>query len=165
MLALETGRLVLRRQMVDLPGLASSVVDKVKLEYPELDVVLTFPEPFPKVYADPDKVVQVLTNLVENACKYGSPSGLLLQGETTEQEVAVAVKDRGEGISAEDLPKVFTKFFRRAEGKPTGSGLGLWISRGLVEAHGGRLTASSNPGQGTTFRFTLPLIAFEELHG
>ena len=140
---LETGRLVLRRQMVDLPGLASSVVDKVKLEYPELDVVLTFPEPFPKVYADPDKVVQVLTNLVENACKYGSPSGLLLQGETTEQEVAVAVKDRGEGISAEDLPKVFTKFFRRAEGKPTGSGRGSSSKTRNVSFHASRVCTTS----------------------
>jgi signal transduction histidine kinase len=162
---LETGRLVLRRQMVDLPGLAASVVEKVKLEYPELEVVLTFPDPFPKVYADPDKVVQVLTNLVENACKYGSPSGMRVQGQIGDEDVAVAVSDRGEGIPEEDLPKVFTKFFRRAEGKPTGSGLGLWISRGLVEAHGGRLAASSIPGQGSTFRFTLPLIAFEELHG
>jgi signal transduction histidine kinase len=63
------------------------------------------------------------------------------------------------------LPKVFNKFFRRDLGRPTGSGLGLWISRGLVEAHGGRLTASSILGSGTTFRFTLPLFAFEELHG
>jgi len=162
---LETGRLVLRRQMVELPVLAASVVEKVGLEYPELEVVLTFPDPFPKVYADPDKVVQVLTNLVENACKYGSPAGMRLQGEVGDQEVAVAVKDRGEGIPEEDLPKVFTKFFRRAEGKPTGSGLGLWISRGLVEAHGGRLAATSIPGQGSMFRFTLPMIAFEELHG
>ena len=132
---------------------------------PDQEVVLTFPDPFPKVYADPDKVVQVLTNLVENACKYGSPSGMRVQGQFGDDDVAVAVSDRGEGIPEEDLPKVFTKFFRRAEGKPTGSGLGLWISRGLVEAHGGRLIASSIPGQGSTFRFTLPLIAFEELHG
>ena len=60
---------------------------------------------------------------------------------------------------------MFTKFFRRELGKPTGSGLGLWISRGLVEAHGGQLTATSIPGEGTTFSFTLPLMAFEELHG
>ena len=150
-------------QIVVTPS--GSCAAMVKLEYPELEVVLTFPDPFPKVYADPDKVVQVLTNLVENACKYGSPSGMRVQGQIGDEDVAVAVSDRGEGIPEEDLPKVFTKFFRRAEGKPTGSGLGLWISRGLVEAHGGRLIASSIPGQGTTFRFTLPLIAFEELHG
>jgi signal transduction histidine kinase len=159
---LETGRLVLRRQLVDLAALALSVVEKVRLEYHELQAELTFPKGFPRVYADPDKIEQVLTNLVENACKYGSPTGMTVSGALNEHEVSVAVADRGEGIPPGDLPKVFTKFFRRAEGKPTGSGLGLWISRGLVEAHGGRLEATSIPGQGTTFRFTLPLIDLEE---
>jgi signal transduction histidine kinase len=79
-------------------------------------------------------------------------------------EVSITVSDKGEGIPAADLHKVFTKFYRRSEGRPTGSGLGLWISRGLVEAHNGRLVAESNPGQGTSFRFTLPLIEPEELH-
>ena len=87
-----------------------------------------------------------------------------ITGGLTEDDASVAVSDKGEGIPAEDIPKVFTKFFRRELGRPTGSGLGLWISRGLVEAHGGRLTAESIPGRGTTFRFTLPLMAFEELH-
>ena len=159
---LETGRLVLRRQLVDLATLALNVVEKVRLEYQELQADLSFPEGFPRVYADPDKIEQVLTNLVENACKYGSPTGMSVSGEMTEQDVSVSVSDRGEGIPPEDLPKVFTKFFRRSEGKPTGSGLGLWISRGLVEAHGGRLEAQSIPGHGTTFRFTLPLIDLDE---
>ena len=162
---LESGRLVLRRQMIDLKALAQSVVEKVKMEYPELECELRFPDPTPAVYADPDKIVQVLTNLVENACKYASPKGVVVEAEVGEEMVDVAVEDRGEGMPETDLSKVFTKFFRRAETKPTGSGLGLWISRGLVDAHGGKLTATSNPGVGTTFRFTLPLHAFEELHG
>jgi signal transduction histidine kinase len=77
--------------------------------------------------------------------------------------VAVAVSDTGEGIPEADVPKVFKKFFRRDMGKPTGTGLGLWISRGLVEAHGGRLTASSVIGQGSIFRFTLPLVDLDAL--
>lgn len=162
---LETGRLVLRRQMVNLPTLAERVVQKVGFEYPDLDVSVVFPDGFPEVYADPDKVEQVFTNLVENACKYASPKGLVVRGEASETEVAVSVADQGEGIPEADLPKVFSKFFRRSEGRPTGSGLGLWISRGLVEAHGGKLTADSIRRRGTTFRFTLPLISFEELHG
>ncbi len=153
---LETGRLVLRRQMIDLAKIAQTVVDKVAMEYDDLDVALSFAENFPAVYADPDKIEQVLTNLVENACKYATPIGLRVDGDANGRDVAVSVTDRGEGIPADDLPKVFTKFFRRSEGRPTGSGLGLWISRGLVEAHGGRLVASSIPGEGTTFRFTLP---------
>ena len=158
---LETGRLVLRRQMVDLPALAASVVEKVGLGIPELDCTTAFPEAFPRVYADPDKVEQVLTNLVENAAKYGSPKAMMVIGEVDGGSVAVAVRDTGEGIPAEDLPRVFTKFFRRDHGRPTGTGLGLWISQGLVEAHGGHLTAASVPGNGSTFRFTLPTDAFE----
>ena len=77
----------------------------------------------------------------------------------------VDVTDKGEGIPTHDIPRIFTKFFRRAETRPTGSGLGLWISRGLVEAHGGKLVAESKLGSGSTFRFTLPTTAFEELHG
>jgi PAS domain S-box-containing protein len=166
---LETGRLVLRRQLVDLPALVSSVVAKVRMEYPELDVGEDFGPGFPRVYADPDKVEQVLTNLVENACKYASPRGLRITGtvapgasdgagDPDASSVSVTVTDRGAGIPAADLGQVFTKFFRRSEGRPTGSGLGLWISRGLVESHGGRLTARSVLGEGTSFTFTLPLV-------
>ena len=154
---LETGRLVLRRQMVDLPDLASSVVEKVAMGIEDLDCTLVFSDDLPRVYADPDKVEQVLTNLVENAAKYGSPTAMEVRGEVTDGVVAVAVQDTGGGIPAEDLPRVFTKFFRRDHGRPNGTGLGLWISRGLVEAHGGELTASSVLGRGSTFRFTLPI--------
>jgi signal transduction histidine kinase len=158
---LETGRLVLRRQMVDVPAIASSVVEKVAMGVDDLECEVVFADDFPRVYADPDKVEQVLTNLVENAAKYGSPTAMRVSGETTDGIVAVAVRDAGEGIPAEDLPLVFTKFFRRDHGRPNGTGLGLWISQGLVEAHGGVLTAESVLGKGSTFRFTLPIEAFD----
>ncbi len=161
---LETGRLVLRRRMVDLPALAASVLEKVAMSIPELDCSVGFATDVPHVYADPDKVEQVLTNLVENAAKYGSPKGMRITGEVAEGTVSVSVHDTGEGIPAEDLPRVFTKFFRRDHGRPTGTGLGLWISQGLVEAHGGHLDAASELGQGSTFCFTLPTDAFEREH-
>ncbi len=154
---LETGRLVLRRQLVDLADLASSVVDKVTMSYPDLEAEVSFSDDVPRVFADPDKIEQVLTNLVENACKYASPLDVRIEGRVADGEVSVAVHDQGEGISAEDLPQVFTRFFRRSDARPSGSGLGLWISRGLVESHGGQLRAESQPPGGATFRFTLPL--------
>jgi signal transduction histidine kinase len=77
--------------------------------------------------------------------------------------VTVAVADKGDGIPERDLRRVFSKFFRRAETRPTGSGLGLWISRGLVEAHGGSLVVASQLGAGSTFSFTLPTAIPEEL--
>ena len=164
---LESGRLFLRRQMVALPAVTGRVIEKVAIEYPDLEVSVDFAPGFPEVYADPDKIEQVLTNLVENACKYASRKGIRIQGSGPDETdaVEVAVADKGEGIPRDDLKRVFNKFFRRSEGRPTGSGLGLWISRGLVEAHGGRLWADSNPGEGTVFRFTLPANAFEEIHG
>jgi signal transduction histidine kinase len=96
--------------------------------------------------------------------KYASPNEMRLEGTVGEGVASLSVHDRGEGIPPADVPRVFSKFFRRDHGKPTGSGLGLWISRGLVEAHGGRLTATSIEGQGSVFTFTLPLDAFEKLH-
>jgi PAS domain S-box-containing protein len=161
---LESGGLTLRLQPVDLPELAGEVTTRIGLEYPDLDARIDFPDAFPKAYADPDKVERVLSNLVENACKYASPRGLRIAGAADSREVSVTVTDQGEGIPSSDLAKVFTKFFRRYEGRPHGSGLGLWISRGLVEAHGGRLVAESIAGQGTAFRFTLPLRNSKDMH-
>ena len=161
---LETGRLVLRRQMVDLGELAQTVVGKVAMAYRDLDCSVTVND-VPEVYADPDKVEQVLTNLVENAAKYGDPKGMSIVGTVDSGMARVSVTDRGPGIPSADMPKLFTKFFRRDHGRPTGTGLGLWISRGLVEAHGGELTAESTEGGGSTFTFTLPLDAFEAAHG
>jgi PAS domain S-box-containing protein len=160
---LDAGRLVLRRRPVDLVGLAAAVAGRVALEFPELDARLDFPAGFPKVDADPDKIERVLLNLVENACKYGSPKGVSIAGAEHGTMVSVTVTDQGEGIPPGDLPKVFGKFFRGFDGRPTGSGLGLWISRGLVEAHGGQLVAESIAGRGTAFRFTLPQTTMEGL--
>ena len=160
---LESGRLVLRRQMVDVPGLVNGVLEKVRMMESTLSAEVDFPDNFPRVYADPDKIEQVLTNLVENAAKYADPRSMRVMGTVSDSLVAVAVADRGEGIPDSDLPRVFTKFFRRAETRPTGSGLGLWISRGLVEAHGGRLIVESELGRGSVFRFTLPIDPPEEL--
>jgi len=160
---LESGRLVLRRQMVDLLPLVNGVLEKVRMMETRLVAEVQFAENFPQVYADPDKIEQVLTNLVENAAKYADPRSLSVAATVVGPMVSVEVSDKGEGIPVSDLPRVFTKFFRRAETRPTGSGLGLWISRGLVEAHGGRLVVESEVGRGSVFRFTLPIAPPDEL--
>jgi signal transduction histidine kinase len=160
---LQAGRLILRRQLIDMPRLATSVIDKVRLHYLDLDAQIIFAADFPKVYADSDKVEQILTNLVENACKYGSARGLLIEGAVYPTHVSVAVTDQGEGIAAAVLPRLFSGPFRGGTDRATGSGLGLAISRGLVECHGGELVAESKPGKGATFRFTLPLVDLDKL--
>jgi signal transduction histidine kinase len=144
-------------------GLVNGVVDKVHMMEPTLSADVDFPDNCPRVYADPDKIEQVLTNLVENAAKYADPRSMRVSGAVVDGEMTVSVADKGEGIPESDLPRVFTKFFRRAETRPTGSGLGLWISRGLVEAHGGRLVVESEVGRGSIFRFSLPIDPPDEL--
>ena len=165
---LETGRLRLRCQMVDIVGLAEAVVEKVRIAYPELEVSVNFPVELPRVYADADKVEQVLTNLLENAAKYADSPDVRVEGVYDEgrKMLTIAVHDVGKGIPPAELPRLFNKFFRGSEGgRPSGSGLGLYIARGLVEAHGGRIAAESRLGEGSTFSFTLPADAFEKAFG
>jgi len=172
---LETNRLTVTPRMVHLAELAVSVVSSIRATVPELTAEVDFPDDFPVVAADADKIEQVLTNLVENAVKYGSPLGLRIEGtvgasldetdgsvapdqaDGMARHVSVTVRDTGSGIEPEDLPRVFNRWFQRKQGRPSGTGLGLWISRGLVEAHGGRLTVESPDGEGAAFTFTLPL--------
>jgi signal transduction histidine kinase len=159
---LEAGRLPLHGRLIDLGPLTHATVDRLRLQYPALTADVSVPDGFPAVWADPDRIEQVLGNLVENACRYGSPDGLRVELAAAPDEVTVSVTDRGPGIAADELPNLFVKGYRHPDARPAGTGLGLWISRGLIEAHGGRLLATSNVGQGATFRFTLPLTQPEQ---
>lgn len=155
---IEAGRLELRRRPVELAKIAGDVVERFKLDPDGHTFGISFPEAFPEVYADADKVAQVLTNLVENAVKYSDGGRVTVSGEVVDGSAEVAVRDQGVGIPADQIPLIFTKFYRRGgRGAPSGTGLGLYIARGLVEAHGGRISVASEVGRGTEVRFRLPL--------
>jgi signal transduction histidine kinase len=156
---LQLDRISLRRGPVDLAAMAESTVERVGMEWPTLDATLRFAADVPAVDADPDKIRQVLTNLVENACKYGAAGPVEIRGEVEGGAVRVSVRDHGPGIGQADLPHVFERFFRGDQAQPTGIGLGLWICRGLVEAHGGQMSVESTVGAGTTLSFTVPIGA------
>jgi signal transduction histidine kinase len=165
---IEAGRLELKRELVDLPSVARGVVERFKLTAPNHELQTEFPASFPEIYADPDKIEQVLTNLVENAVKYADGGKVTVSGTATEDQIEVGVRDEGPGIAADQLPLIFTKFYRskadyRSGSVPSGTGLGLYITRGLVEAHGGRIWAHSEPGKGTEVRFMVPLKGDEDL--
>ncbi|MBI2709907.1 MAG: HAMP domain-containing histidine kinase [Actinobacteria bacterium] len=154
---LETGRLRLRRRSVHLPVLVASVIERVRLAFDGLEVVADVDADLPDVDADPDRVEQVLTNLLENAAKYGQARDVRVQAARADGDVVIVVRDRGPGIAADDLARVFDPFFSRETGRPTGTGLGLFLSRGLAEAHGGSLTVESAPGEGAAFALRLPV--------
>ncbi len=116
----------------------------------------------PRVRMDPPRVLQVISNLVGNAVKFTPEGGrIVLRCEPARDGVRFAVADTGPGISPEQLPHVFGRFWQAAGSDRRGIGLGLSIARGIVEAHGGRIWVESVPGEGSTFYFTLPLAEEE----
>jgi two-component system, OmpR family, sensor histidine kinase BaeS len=116
----------------------------------------------PQICADPQRLAQVLANLLDNALRHTPPSGHVDVFATADKHrVTIAVTDTGDGIAAEHLPHVFECFYRvdaARDREHGGAGIGLAIAKALVDAHGGHITASScGPGTGTTFTITLPI--------
>ena len=115
----------------------------------------------PEVQIDPDRIMQVLDNLLSNALRYTPEGGLIhLQAGSDHDRLTVSIQDSGPGIPMEDLPFVFDRFYRSEKARPRdkgGSGLGLAIARSLLRAHGGDISVSSQAGSGTTFSFWLPV--------
>ncbi|HEY7676889.1 MAG TPA: response regulator [Candidatus Methylomirabilis sp.] len=159
---IEAGRIELRRTTVDLARLIRAVADTLRplIEAKQQRLTLDLAEPLPPVWADADRVTQVLTNLLSNAHKYTPVGGSIGLGARAEDGAArVDVRDTGIGLSPEDQTQLFSRFFRaknRAVQEAGGTGLGLVITRSLVEMHGGTIAVSSAPGQGSTFSITLP---------
>lgn len=121
-----------------------------------LDVVPDVPE----VSADRDRLLQVFENLIGNAVKFTKPAGHITVGAAPRDgEVLFWVADTGAGLTAEELPHVFDRFWQARKADRQGAGLGLPIVKGIVEAHGGRIWVDSTPGQGSTFFFTIPMSA------
>lgn len=125
------------------------------------DISISFQaDPDLRIHADPERLFQVLSNLVGNAIKFTPRMGTVgVHAKSVGDEIVFIVRDSGEGIPKEHLPHVFDRYWTMKEGNPTGTGLGLYITQGIVEAHGGQIVAESEPGQGSEFRFTVPRLA------
>lgn len=162
----ETGQIPLNRRAIGAVELVSPAVERLRPQFEDKGVALDVdvPASLPATWADPGRITQVLLNLLGNALQYTPSGGLVsVRAWQEEQALLIAVQDNGIGIDPEHLPHIFERFYRvdksrsRAGG---GSGIGLTISRHLVEAHGGRLWATSpGAGQGSTFTFSLPLAS------
>ncbi len=159
----DVGQLSLHRQPVDMRDLFAQIHANLQpvAEHGGLEFTATVPKALPLVSADPDRLRQVLTNLVTNAFQQ-TPSGgrVSLTCQTTSHDMTLAVSDNGTGIDPDDLPHLFERFYRADKSRSRtqgGSGLGLSIVRSMVDLHGGSIEAQSTPGQGSRFLITLPL--------
>jgi CheY-like chemotaxis protein len=147
-----------------VPEIIGKVADFLQKQFDDRGLTLTLdvPSDLPQVFGDPDRITQVITNLLSNAYKYTAEGGVTVLARQVENFLQVDVSDTGVGISAEDQEKLFSRFFRAEDDfvrAQSGTGLGLNITQSLVEMHEGRIWVESEPGVGSTFSFTLPLPA------
>jgi len=156
----ESGTLALHRESVDLGALLQDVVAAFgsQAEAARLAMTVECASDLPVLEVDPVRIRQVVANLLTNALQHTHAAGHIrvsCQREAEAPEVWVSVADSGTGIAPDDLPHVFTRFYKSKDSR--GTGLGLAIAQQLVLLHGGRIDAESQLGQGTTIRFMLPL--------
>jgi two-component system phosphate regulon sensor histidine kinase PhoR len=159
---IESGKAPVRLQEVAAaPAIAAGAERlRTQAERAELNLVIDLPGTLPTVIADPDRIQQVVVNLVHNAIKFtpvGGQISLSAQHKEATSEVVVAVRDTGVGITPEDQPRIFERFYKADRARSGGgTGLGLAIAKHIIQSHGGRIWVESWPGRGSTFFFSLP---------
>lgn len=154
---LQSRTLALRFQPLRLDAVLRDVVTRLRVRHKNLDVTMNL-KPIPSIHGDGVRLAQVFENLFTNAIKYapGAPIVVLLEG--VGETAIISFIDQGPGIAPEAIPFIFDRFYRvRTEKSITGTGLGLYICKQIIEAHRGKIWAESTPGQGTTFFIELPI--------
>lgn len=157
---LQAGGMAIKPTDVAVPEIAERLAKRMQTQTSQHQIVVDFPPNFPIVLADEARLEQVILNLISNAIKYSPGGEIRLGGQVRDDSVIVCVSDQGPGIAPEDIPHVFDRFYRAPEmaRQTKGAGLGLYLARAIVEAHGGRIWVDTAPGQGVRICFSLPLL-------
>jgi two-component system sensor histidine kinase KdpD len=156
---IEAGALKMNLRPSDIQDVIGAALEHINSHYSDRKVSVEVPEGLPLVPVDFGLMVQVLINILDNAVKYSRPESTVeVTAARADDHIQITVSDRGIGIPQEDLQRVFDKFYRvQSPDNVTGTGLGLSICKGIVEAHGGTISAENRPGGGTIVRLSLPL--------
>jgi signal transduction histidine kinase len=156
---LQSGTLRMEFQPLRLDTMIKDLTLRARTLDDTMDIVLDLDDTEPKVQADPTRLAQVFENLISNAKKYAPGTTVTITLTTQDNMAHISFSDNGPGIPALHLPNIFTRFYRVPDQSRSvrGTGLGLFICRRIIKAHGGEITAASTPGEGTTFHIDLPL--------
>ena len=158
---IESGRIEMNKTSVNVLDILTQPVERMRLQADRarLGLKIECPETLPAIYVDAEQMERVLLNIIHNAIKYTSPGGsITLSVEVIEQEMVIKINDTGEGISEQDLPRIFERFYKTDQARSSGgTGLGLAIAKHIVEAHHGHIWVESKKGVGSTFFIALPL--------
>lgn len=161
--AIESGKIYINKTKVNLNEVLLDyyIQNKARAAKKSIQFEIDLPEEIPDIEADRERIIQVIDNYVSNAIKYSPPeTKILLGAHLNSDDVEVFVEDQGQGIPEENMDKLFTRF-GKAGVKPTGkeksTGLGLYICKIIINQHGGEVAVNSEVGQGSIFKFTLPL--------
>jgi PAS domain S-box-containing protein len=158
---MDSGLLKLEKSPTNIAQLIKGIITEASVRAERYHITVKPLKRLPKVNIDAKRIRQVLDNLIDNAIKYSPPEKeIMISAEKSDNELFISITDQGPGIPAGELSKIFERMYRieqRLYSGANGIGLGLYICQRLVQAHGGRIWAESTPGQGSTFKFTLPL--------
>jgi signal transduction histidine kinase len=156
---LQAGGLSISPSDVALNAVADRIAKRLQTQSSIHNIIVDFPENFPIVTGDETRLEQVLSNLVSNGIKYSAQGGdIRISGQVRPTQVIVCDSDQGPGVAPEDIPHIFDRFYRSSVAKRTtkGAGLGLYLARAVIEAHGGRIWADPQPGKGARICFSIP---------
>ncbi|MBI9048199.1 MAG: GAF domain-containing protein [Anaerolineaceae bacterium] len=155
---LQAGGLRINPEDVFLPDLVRRTVERQQTQTTKHQISMEFPDEYPLVYVDEKRISQVLSNLVSNAIKYSPGGQIIVRSRALQDQVIICVSDEGPGIAPDDLPHIFDRFYRAPDmAKMTkGAGLGLFLSKSIIESHNGKMWADPEAGKGAKICFSLP---------
>jgi PAS domain S-box-containing protein len=155
---LQAGAMALKHSEVCLQDLVEYAAERFRNQSSQHTIKVDFPAEFPIIVADEERLRQVINNLISNSLKYAPQGEITIRGQVRPDQVIVCVSDQGPGIAASDIPHVFDRFYRAPEAvrQTKGAGLGLYLTRSIIEAHGGRIWVDPRPDHGARICFSLP---------
>jgi PAS domain S-box-containing protein len=156
---LQAGGLSLNLSDVALDAVADTIAKRFQIQSSIHKISVDFPANFPIITGDETRLEQVLANLISNGIKYSPQGGkIVINGQVRPSHVIICVSDTGPGVAPEDIPHIFDRFYRSSNAKRTtkGAGLGLYLARAVIEAHGGRIWVDPQPGNGARICFSIP---------